>query len=166
VGILALVVGVGGDLIISSVRSYNKSQILNTLSQNGGFAVSTFKGEAQNAKNIITCTSSTLTLTNKDGALVIYTLAPFTACPANGSFVRNVAGDTTSLLNTAGTTATVRILPSDGSNTSGFVCNGNLVTVTLILAQACDSTLGSNVRIDSSAVSVLKTAVVVRGTYK
>lgn len=166
ISVLALVAGVGGGLVVSSISAYNKSQILNTLSQNGDFAMSTLKNEIQNSV-AATCNSFTnLTLTNKTGALVIYSLNTSSGCPSNGSLVRNLAGVSSQLLNTSGAVATIRVLPSFGGNSSSFVCNGDLVTTTLVLAQACDQSLGAASRVDSSAVTTIKTSVVVRGSYK
>lgn len=157
IAILGLVAGVGGNMLVASVQSYNKSQSLNALTQNGGFAMTTLKNEIQGATAVTCASSTTLQVTNKEGALIIYALTPSTCPTSNGSLTRN----SSPLLNT-GSSATLQVLASLGSQTSGFSCSGNLVTVTLALSQPCDS----GGRIDSAATTVLTTSAVARGGYR
>jgi len=156
IAILAIIAGVGGDLVITSIRSYNKSQVINTLSQNGGFALSTIKNEVQSSLFLENCTATNLGITNKDGGVTIYDLSPvlITDCSSgNGHLTRG----SDYLLNTELSSGTVRVLSG-----SRFDCEGNLVTITLVLGQSCNS----STRIDSTATTTLKTSVVIRGGYR
>ena len=156
--ILAVIAGISGDMVISSIRSYNKSQVLNTITQNGNYALGVLRDDIQNAKSLTCNNSYQMTLTNRDGANVKYTLAPTncTGANVNGSLTRNI---------NTGASSTVHVWDNDpsptGSASSGFSCNGNLVSVTLVLGQAC---IGGS-RMDTTATTVLKSSVVVRGGY-
>ena len=150
VAILGIVAGVGGDLLLTSIRSYNKSQVLNTLSQNGGFALTTLKNEVQNAQSA-TCTVSSLNVVNQAGNLIIYSITAGTVSPCtNGSFMRG----SDYLLNTATS-------PTVGVTGGSFTCDGNLVTINLGLSQACGTS-----GFDSGASTSLRTSVLVRGAYR
>lgn len=156
IAILGLTAGIGGNILVASIQSYNKSQSLNTLTQNGGFAMTTLKNEIQSAASVTCPDAFTLNVINKDGVSIFYSLTP-SVCPANGSLTRASA----QLLNTTGASPTLQLLASLNGQSSGFVCAGNLVTITLALSQPCGGG-----RVDETASTVLTTSVVVRGGYQ
>ena len=52
VSILLISVGIAGDLIITVIRSYNKTKILNEIEQNGNYAMAKIAYDLRNAKTI------------------------------------------------------------------------------------------------------------------
>jgi len=160
--ILAVIAGVAGDMVISTIRSYNKSQVLNTVTQNGNYALGVWRDDMQNAKSVDTCDLNTLQMTARDGSVIVYNLVATVSdpCSSNGSLSRNGSA----VLNTDGATSTVHVL-STGVG-SQFSCpdtdsNSNLYTLVLSLGQSC----AAGVRIDNTASTTLRASVVVRGGY-
>ncbi|MBI2620611.1 type II secretion system protein [candidate division WWE3 bacterium] len=49
VALIIIIAGVTGDIVVSIVRSYNKTQITNEIEQNGNFIVSKIEKELKNA---------------------------------------------------------------------------------------------------------------------
>lgn len=78
VSILLISVGVAGDLIISVIRSYNKTRVLNEIEQNGNYVLAKLTYDLRNAKSVSISGSNTLTLTETDSnntsVTVIYTI--------------------------------------------------------------------------------------------
>ena len=72
VSVVLITVGVAGDLIVSIVRSYNKTKAYNEIEQNGNYALAKMTYDIRNAKSITTCSSSTLTMTDQSGNTITY----------------------------------------------------------------------------------------------
>jgi prepilin-type N-terminal cleavage/methylation domain-containing protein len=53
VSLIIIVVGVTGDIVISLVRSYNKTQITNEVEQNGNFAITKLEKELRNSSQVV-----------------------------------------------------------------------------------------------------------------
>lgn len=59
VSLIIITVGVTGDIIISLVRSYNKTQITNEIEQNANFVMTKLEKELRNATSVDTATLTT-----------------------------------------------------------------------------------------------------------
>lgn len=53
VALMSLAVGVTGDILVSLIRSYNKSQVLNEIEQNANFVAQKLSKELRNATQIV-----------------------------------------------------------------------------------------------------------------
>ncbi len=58
VSVTAIIVAVGGDIFLSVIRSYNKSNITNEVEQNGSYALTLMEREIRNASRIVSPVSS------------------------------------------------------------------------------------------------------------
>lgn len=72
VSLLLLVVGVSSDIIISLVRSYSKTQVINEIEQTANFVVSKLEKELRVANSIAIPNSSTLSFYDPSGQYVQY----------------------------------------------------------------------------------------------
>ena len=63
VSLIIIVVGVSGDIVVSLVRSYNKTQITNEVEQNANFVMTKLEKELRNANAVTTVTSTNLVFT-------------------------------------------------------------------------------------------------------
>lgn len=53
VSLIIIVVGVAGDIVVTVVRSYNKTQITNEVEQNANFVINKLEKELRNAAEIV-----------------------------------------------------------------------------------------------------------------
>ena len=84
VGLLALSVGITSDILISLVRSYSKSQVINEIEQNANFVSQKLEKELRNAANIDAIDTDTtlndlpggssITFTDRKGDQIVYRL--------------------------------------------------------------------------------------------
>lgn len=75
VALMAIAVGVTGDILISLIRSYSKSQVINEIEQNSNFLAVKFTNELRNARRVISITGgSSITFEDREGIPIIYTV--------------------------------------------------------------------------------------------
>ncbi len=73
VSIVLIAVGVAGELIISIIRSYNKTRILNEIEQNGNFAITKISYDLKNAVSLDTSLpSNSIQVTDQSGNTILY----------------------------------------------------------------------------------------------
>lgn len=90
VALLTIAVGISSDIIISLVRSYNKTQVINELEQSANFVLLKLERELRNATSVTDITASSITFTDRSGGVIIYTL--------NGDVVERQVGGAPSTL--------------------------------------------------------------------
>lgn len=102
VGLIALTVGVTGDIILSLVRSYSRTQIETEVEQNANFAFQKIEKEIRNAERIdsITGGGTTLNFTYKDASDVDI---PVTYAVTSGELRRTEGANTDILSVNSGT---------------------------------------------------------------
>lgn len=107
VGLLALSVGVAGDIIVTLIRSYNKTQITNEIEQNGNFVMNKLENELRSSQTVTDPTTLNLGQTSltfeRD---VAGTTATITYELQNGKLYRTYDD---------GTSSTTAILTNDDS---------------------------------------------------
>jgi len=79
ISLLAISVGVTSDIMISLIRGYNKSQVINEVEQQSNFVALKLEKELRNAITVSSpnseeTSSNTLTFTNRDEDLISYIL--------------------------------------------------------------------------------------------
>ncbi|MCX6783532.1 MAG: type II secretion system protein [candidate division WWE3 bacterium] len=162
IAVIAVVGVLGGDILIASVRSYNKSQTINQLTQNGDFALSQMTESLRNASvinQVVTnLTSSSISYVDQFGNLKTYNMVDGSvSCSSNDNGSLN--DNTNQLLNTnISNNPTARLIAGS------FVASTDLklVTISMTLGQPCSN----GTRIDNTATTTLTTTVVVRGGYQ
>ncbi|MBI2414476.1 prepilin-type N-terminal cleavage/methylation domain-containing protein [candidate division WWE3 bacterium] len=65
VSLIIIVVGVTGDIIISLVRSYSKTQITNEVEQNANFAMNKMEKELRNASQLLAVSTESISFSQK-----------------------------------------------------------------------------------------------------
>lgn len=77
IALMAVLTGVGADLFINSLKAYQKSQIMNQLSQNGNYVMSTILNTARNAKEVsVDDAKKILTIKEQGGTNITFNLKP------------------------------------------------------------------------------------------
>lgn len=76
VSVILISVGVAGELIISVVRSYNKTKVLNEIEQNGNYLLAKIAYDLKSAKSVgnFDVNGKTFTITDSDGKEILYTI--------------------------------------------------------------------------------------------
>ncbi len=156
VSLIAITAGISGDIILSLVRSFTKTQITNDIEQAGSFVISKMEKEMRSATSITgggNCASSiTFVKDNSTGGAdtITYSLN-------NGSMFRSLNGGTSVALLDQNL-ANVRV-----ENGNDIFCdiqdNPDVVRIRLVLEQAS----GAGVSVESKVV--LEQTIVMRGTY-
>ena len=100
VALMAISVGITGDILISLIRSYNKSNVLNEIEQNANFVSQKLIKELRNADRIdeidstpglmLNEVATQITFTNNSGEIIIYVVD--TAPPDDGVMKMSVDG--------------------------------------------------------------------------
>ncbi len=78
VSVILISVGIAGELIISVIRSYNKTKVLNEIEQNGNYLLAKIAYDLKSAKSVVsfdTTSWKTFTITDSNGTQIIYTIA-------------------------------------------------------------------------------------------
>lgn len=160
IALMAVLTGVGADLFINSLKAYQKSQIMNQLSQNGNYAMTTILNTARNAKQISVDGSSKLTITDSSGITTIFQILATTTEPEVGIITKKVGdGEPEKITNYD---------PSSGINIdtgiSSFVLSaGTPKTLTVILKISQAPNTPINRAYDTTIT--LTNSVIIRGEY-
>lgn len=160
VSLIIIVVGVSGDIIVSLVRSYSKTQITNEVEQNANFVMTKLEKELRNANSVASITSEELQFTRNLSAggveTITYTIKP------DGTMVREVAGSGLGevLLVNNSSPEGVYVIPGSSFFTDETVLGGpTVVKINLSFRQ-----IGNPVVQFTQNVS-LESTVIVRGSY-
>jgi prepilin-type N-terminal cleavage/methylation domain-containing protein len=165
VALTALAVGVTGDILVSLIRGYNKTNVINEIEQNANFISQKMNKEIRNAVEIVQLdtagtspptqgeTSTEVTFVDRDGITINYTIA-------NDIITRNYdsGGDEPLNIN----------LPPNGVKVScpGGVCftlledNPQVLQISIMIEQAGDP---STVVFQGDIM--IEDTVVIRDTY-
>ncbi len=136
VALLAISIGVTSDILVSLVRSYNKTQVTNEIEQQANFVTLKLEKELRSARTITTpvvgTPGNTLTFQRVDGTNVTYSLA-------GGVLQRNGVALTSNLAN-GGVSVICTNNPCNTSSTgSCFTVSGTspqILTVSMTFNQA------------------------------
>lgn len=168
VSLIIIVVGVTGDIVVSLVRSYNKTQITTEVEQNANFSMNKIEKELRNATQVLAVESERLSFSQRkaNGQLetVEYTVEDSSTLADGTSGVFHLArsvdgGAKVPLTNYSsplgvtvirGTTAFTNISPAEGPS---------VVKIVLAFRQI------GNPAVQFTQTTTLESTVVVRGSY-
>lgn len=155
-GLLAITIGVTGDIILTLIRSYTKTEITNDIEQNTNFVSLKLENELKNAVSVDSVNNDTLTFTKLVGGSPV----SITYAVANVGGVNSVTRDGL-LLTDNSVDSGVQVVQCDTDPYFELLSsNPAIVKIEMCFAQA------------SSAASVaftgdikLENTIVVKGTY-
>lgn len=152
IGLLVLTVGVSGDIIITLIRSYNKTQVMNEIEQSADFVLLKLEKELRSSESV-SSTDTTLEFTDKFENSVIYSVS-------NNVISRNGINLTDPSFLGGGVSITC---PSNVCFlVSGSPEGSQAVRITIDFSQSAEAT---GLRIFEGEVSI-DTTIVARGTYQ
>ncbi len=166
IGLIGLTVGVTGDIILSLVRSYAKTQATNELERSTNFVVSKIEKEFKNATSVNFINNDKVEFTTKllDSSLPIVVKYELATCTANSQPVqcikRSVDGGTP-----------VEVTDADSVRvscvTSSCFTNANPASTpsALTLNMRFEKNNGASTSSAFSGEVVIKTTIVAKGTY-
>lgn len=160
VSLMIIVVGVTGDIIVSLVRSYSKTQITNEVEQNANFVMTKLEKELRNATSVTNVTDKELTFTRRlpsgSTETITYTIKDA------GTIVREIAGSGTGevlLINDASPSG-VYLTPDTSLFTDDSTAGGpTVIKINISIRQIGDPAVQFTQSVD------LETTIVVRGSY-
>lgn len=157
IALLALAVGVTGDIIVTLVRSYNKTQIANEIEQNANFISLKMEKDLRNAKSITSITANSgnysLNFVDQDGNAAVYEVKQgrvFRIYNPGATEIPITNNDPISGVNvTCGSTPCFSQVSS----------NPTVISIDLLFSQA------GNPSVVFTGSTELRTTIVVRGSY-
>ena len=163
--VMALIAGVGGDVMISTFRSSNKANIINEINQNANFVLSTVESVARNGKCSY-MSGTNLIIVDQYNQVNTFSFGTGAQCGAAASatcVLKSVgAGTASSLTNTnsqngvavVGASSSFEVVPV------GATCatKSPMINVSLTLQQAP----GASLRTDYQALSTFKKSIEIR----
>lgn len=152
IALLVISVGVSSDIIVSLIRSYSKTQIINEVEQSANFVLLKIEQELRDATSVTVPNSSTLVFSNRDGNTITYTLS-------GDILLRDVDGDSHNLTDNTGTGGGVAVTCPAGCFNL-ISANPGTVGVNITFSQ---TGLGLS-KIFTGDIS-LNEVIVARGTY-
>lgn len=75
IALLALTAGVTGDIIISLIRSYSKTQVANEIEQNANFVSLKLEKELRNAAKVVSASGNSVYFNDSQNNLICYNLS-------------------------------------------------------------------------------------------
>lgn len=160
VSLIIIVVGVTGDIVVSIVRSYNKTQITNEVEQNANFVMTKLEKELRNASTVLNQTNKELQFTRRTNTGGYETITY--EINDTGTITREVtgSGDGPLLLINDSTPDGVYLIPISSMFTDETVSGGpTVIRINLSFRQIGNPAVQFTQDID------LETTVVVRGSY-
>lgn len=137
-GVFFAVSAIVGGVLVSTLRSSQKTKTLDDVRHNGDFALNTMSRMIRNAGSITSCGGTTIAVQSPDG------LATTFACSGD-----TISSNSASLLNQDA----VKVV----SGTCNFTCQGNLVKIGFSLSQKSTSTFAEiQARVDFQTSVVLR----------
>jgi prepilin-type N-terminal cleavage/methylation domain-containing protein len=156
--LIAISVGVTGDVLTSLVRSYNKTQVTTEIEQQGNFVKLKLEKELRGAR-LVSSTSNRLSFTNSSGQQVSYEVT-------DGVILRKVGSGNSNPITSKTVPGGVSVSCTDECNPSCFVTVSSqgptTVDVCFVMRQASTS---SNLNSAFTGKTILRTTIVPRGTY-
>lgn len=155
-GILAITIGVTGDIILTLIRSYTKTEITNDIEQNTNFVSLKLENELKNATSVDTVTPDSLTFTKLEGGIPVSITYAVTLVNGVNSVTRN-----TLPLTDSSQTSGVAVLDCSANPCFELLStNPDIVRINMSFAQASNTS--------STAFTgdiKLENTIVVKGTY-
>jgi len=157
---MIIVVGVAGDIVVSTVRSYSKTQITNELEQNGNFLIQKLQRELRSADSVESVSSNELSFYRREDngsrTLITYTV---TSAAGIGLVTRaEGAGAPAEILTNNHAVTGVNVDPV-ASSFALAGSNPDVVEVNFTISQV------GNPTIQFTQDFVVSTTIVVRGSY-
>ncbi len=169
IGLIGLTVGVTGDIILSLIRSYSKTQSTTDVERAANFAAGKLEKEFKNAVSVTSIGTLSLAFDtkNSDGVTtsVVYTIDQGNSCrfstsdpalPSSHKCLRRSAGAGSPVL----LTDSFETKLSASSNFSEVISNPSTLKMELTFTKANNST-----GVFSGSVDI-NTTVIAKGTYK
>jgi type II secretory pathway pseudopilin PulG len=159
VGLLAITVGVTSDILLSIVRTYNKTQVTNEIEQQAAFFTSKLEKELRRAQSVEMGANNSLVLTLRNsGEIVTYSLEDN---GGNGRLTRATASGLTLPLTVSDVVSGVRV--SCGPSGSCFTVAAGAPTIVSysLTFQQANSTADSSFTGQTDVENV----IVIRNTY-
>jgi len=160
VSLIIIVVGVTGDIIVSIVRSYSKTQITNEVEQKANFVITKLEKELRNASTVLNQTGTELQFTRRLNSggyeTITYDIVD------DGTITREISGSGEGpvLLINNSDIAGVYLIPISSSFSDETVAGGpTVIKINLSFRQIGNPAVQFTQKID------LETTVVVRGSY-
>lgn len=142
VAIVGIVATISTQIVLSLIRSNNKTNVQNEVRQNGSYTIDLMERDIRAATEASSNTSKDLTLANPDGSSSVYTCA-LKQAGSNGFINRN----SNPLLNTDLSTG---VAVSACSFTIAPNSNPQLITVNFTLTQAANSATRSDLTVSQT----------------
>jgi len=163
IALMAVLTGVGADLFVNSLKAYQKSQIMNQLSQNGNYTMSTILNIARNAKEvIITDNGKTLEIKEQSSTSTYFKIKASPQDQRVGIITKKVGEGTEETITNSNPSSGIDI---DTGASSFEVTGGDgtpqTLTVTLRISQAPDTPIN---RAYETSIT-LTNSVIIRGEY-
>jgi prepilin-type N-terminal cleavage/methylation domain-containing protein len=168
VSLIIIVVGVTGDIVISLVRSYTKTQITTEIEQNANFVMTKMLKELRNAEQLVSVSTEQLSFTQKKstGVLetVVYSVEDATSLPGSvaGTYyiARAVDGGTKVALTNYTSPSGVNVVRGETVFTNISPTSGpSVVKINLSMRQI------GNPAVQFTQSTKLESTVVIRGSY-
>ncbi len=160
IAMMAVLTGVGADLFINSLKAYQKSQIMNQLSQNGNYAMTTILNTARDAKSISVEDTSKLIITDSSQTTITFTIGSITVEGKTVGVIKKKVGETEEIITNSNATTGVNIVTA-GSSFALSAGTPQTLTVTLKISQAPNTPI--NRAYDTT--TTLTNSVIIRGEY-
>lgn len=157
IGLLVLTVGVSGDIIITLIRSYNKTQVMNEIEQSADFVLLKLEKELRSSE-AVSSTNTTLDFTDKFGRPVTYRVLDNVISRDYDDEGFTALTDSTFLGGGVSITCPSNVC----FLVSGSPEGSQAVRITIDFSQSAEAT---NLRIFEGEVSI-DTTIVARGTYQ
>ncbi len=168
VSLIIIVVGVTGDIVVTLVRSYSKTQITNEVEQNANFALTKIEKELKSATKVNTASGTRLEfvkrLPNGTSQTIEYTVEDANGLPEGTAGVyyiaRAVNGGSKVPVTNYTSPAGVTILQSNTSFTNVSAATGpSVVKINLAMRQVGNPSVQFTQNVE------VETTVVIRGSY-
>ena len=151
IALLAISAGITSDILVTLVRSYNKTQVANEVEQQANFVTLKLEKELKNAKNVTVEGTNKLTFVNTDGISISYEVASFV--------VKRTFGTEPSQDLTSASTGGVKVSCSPCFALSGAT-SPQIVTVKMTFTQAQNTP-----KTDLTSVYNYENVFVIRNSY-
>ncbi|MFZ5425210.1 MAG: PilW family protein [Patescibacteria group bacterium] len=160
VSLIVITVGVSSDIIVSLVRSYNKTRVANEIEQNTNYVLLKLEKELRDADSVVVNSATQVTISrelNDTPVTISYTV------DGNGNLFRAVNGGSQVTIINDDSVSGIRVDRSDGQPNFADISelsDGSIVKIHLVFIQRGSAAAA----VFTGAVS-LDNTVVVRGAY-
>lgn len=164
--VLGIIAAIGGEILMTVIRTYNKANIIGELQQNGNYVLSQLEEEIRESGAVSQTSSHDLTVVRRDESTVTYSFIEPSGSGGtcvNGRLERSLDGGAAQVMTNTDNKGGINVIfttPDPSAFEVDATSIPNKVNITLKISQACNA----STRIDYQAETVLKTTVSLR-TY-